>query len=55
MKKVRDVSETETVKKAIDHLGKRIKELKESKDKNKLTTYFGGELEQKFYNNASTY
>ena len=30
LKKIRDVSEEETLKKTLDHLSKRVKELKES-------------------------
>ena len=54
LKKLRDVSEEESVKKALDFLAKKVKNLKESKEHNKLNTYYGGLLEQKNYT-GSTY
>ena len=53
LKKLRDVSEEESVKKALDFLAKKVKKLKESKEHNKLNTYYGGVLEQKSYNGTT--
>lgn len=41
------------MKKALDHLSKKVKELKENNEKNKITTYVGATLEQKSYNGAN--
>lgn len=53
LKKIREVSEEETVKKALDHLSRKVKELKESNEKSKITTYYGANLEQKSYNSQN--
>ena len=42
----------EVVKKAMDFLHKKIKELKSSKDKNKAATYYGGQLDTKSFTGA---
>ena len=54
LKKIREVSEEETVKKSLDHLANKIKEMKSSNEKNKLTTFYGSTLEQKTYS-GNTY
>jgi|JI9StandDraft_2_1071091.scaffolds.fasta_scaffold153929_1 hypothetical protein len=53
LKKIREVSEEETVKKALDHLAKKVKELKDSNEKSKVTTYYGATMEQKSYNSPN--
>lgn len=41
------------MKKSLEHLSKKIKELKENNDKNNVTTLYGATLEQKSYNGAT--
>lgn len=53
LKKSREVSEEETVKKSLEFLSKKVKDLKESNESNKLTTYYGATLEQKSYTSAN--
>ena len=52
-KKIREVSEEETLKKSLEHLSKKIKDLKENNEKNNLSTFCGSTLEQKSYNGAA--
>jgi hypothetical protein len=53
LKKVRDVSEAEALQKSIDYLNKRIKDINESSVSNLKTTYYGIELEDRFYNSGA--
>jgi hypothetical protein len=53
LKKSREVSETEALKKSIDYLNKKIKDIKESNDKNKVSTFYGATLEQKSYSSSA--
>ena len=52
LKKSREVSEAEAVKKAMDNLGRKLRTFKQSSAKNKVTTFYGANLEQKNYNGA---
>lgn len=52
LKKIREISEVESVKKSVDYLSKKIRDLKESNAKAKITTYYGATLEQKSYSGA---
>ena len=44
LKKNRDVSEIETVKKAIEHLGNRVRDVKMAKERTKGITFYGATL-----------
>ena len=42
----------ESVKKAVGYLNNKIRDLKDSNARSKITTYYGATLEQKSYNGA---
>jgi hypothetical protein len=53
LKKLREVSEEETVRHALDHLSRKVKELKESNENSNIKTYYGAVLEQRSYSSAN--
>ena len=55
LKKIRDISETESIRKAIEDLNIKVKGIREQGDKSNIVTYCGTNLEQKAYATQNTY
>jgi hypothetical protein len=43
----------ESIKKSVDYLSRKIRDLKDSNERSNITTYYGATLEQKSYNGAT--
>lgn len=53
LSKNREISEADSLKKAVGALSQRINEIKEASEKSNLVTYYGGKLEQRNFNGGS--
>lgn len=55
LQNMRELSEADTFKKTLDCLSKKVQELKDSNNKNKIKTYYSATLKQKHYNSGHSY
>ena len=55
LSKNREISESDSIKKAVGTLSQRINEIKEANDRSNVVTLYGGKLEQRSFNSSNGY
>ena len=55
LSKNREISEGDSIKKAVGTLSQRINEIKEANDRSNVVTLYGGKLEQRSFNSSNGY